>query len=66
MTHMNVRFVLVGFRRFQADTRGHDGVHMGCVKSAGVRPAAAGVLEKERLLHQISMSSSVCEMSFIC
>ena len=63
---MNVRLVLAGFRRVQADPRGHDGVHMGRVKSAGVRPAAVGVLEKERLLHQSSTSSTVYEMCFIC
>lgn len=62
---MNVRFILVGSCSVQAETRGQTGVFVGRVKSARLYLAAAGILEKERLLHESGMWMSVYEMCFI-
>lgn len=62
---MNVRFILAGSCSVQAETRGQTGVFVGRLKSAGLYLAAAGILEKERLLHESGMWMSVYEMCFI-
>lgn len=62
---MTVRFILVGSCSVQAETRSQTGVFVGRVKSAGLYLAAAGILEKERLLHASGMWMSVYEMCFI-